>query len=62
MKRANDDLDAFDYLTSGIVDVAFVNLKAIEKSVNVGELRGLFQFTNVFCAFSLLLCITRTFL
>lgn len=39
MKRANDDLDAFDYLTSGIVDVAFVNLKVIEKNVNVGELR-----------------------
>lgn len=39
MKRANDDLDAFDYLTSGIVDVAFVNLKIIEKNVNVGELR-----------------------
>ncbi|GAB1859923.1 Transferrin [Camponotus japonicus] len=37
MKRANDDLEAFDYLTSSIVDVAFVNLKAIEKNVNVGD-------------------------
>lgn len=39
MKRENNDLEAFDYLTSDIVDVAFVNLKAIKMNVKVGELR-----------------------
>ncbi|KAM0730836.1 Transferrin [Formica fusca] len=37
MKRANDDLDAFNYLTSGIVDVAFVNLKIIESKTEIGD-------------------------
>lgn len=52
MKRANDDLDAFNYLTSGIVDVAFVNLKIIESKTEIGELRWLFQLTNVLCIIS----------
>lgn len=39
MKRENDDLDAFNYLISGIIDVAFVNLKVIKMNVKVGELR-----------------------
>ncbi|KMQ96612.1 transferrin isoform x4 [Lasius niger] len=36
-KRTNDDLDAFDYLTSGTVDVAFVNLKVIESKTEAGD-------------------------
>ncbi|XP_072760002.1 transferrin isoform X2 [Anoplolepis gracilipes] len=37
MKQANDDLEAFDYLTSNIVDVAFVNLKNIKSKIEAGD-------------------------
>ncbi|XP_011337868.1 transferrin isoform X2 [Ooceraea biroi] len=36
-EQAGDDLSAFEYLTSGRVDVAFVNLKVVEKKTKVGE-------------------------
>ncbi|KAL0113854.1 hypothetical protein PUN28_011293 [Cardiocondyla obscurior] len=36
-KHAGDDLTAFNYLTSGIVDVAFVNLKIIENKTEASD-------------------------
>lgn len=35
--RTNDDLYAFDYLISDVVDVAFVNLKIIESKTKTGD-------------------------
>ncbi|XP_018392136.1 PREDICTED: transferrin [Cyphomyrmex costatus] len=36
-EHAGDDLSTFNYLASGIVDVAFVNLKVIENKTEAGE-------------------------
>lgn len=36
--HSDDDLRAFNYLTSGIVDVAFINLRIIENKTEPGEL------------------------
>jgi len=38
-EHAGDDLSAFNYLVSDIVDVAFVNLKIIENKTEVGKFR-----------------------
>lgn len=46
-KHMGDDLSAFNYLASGIVDVAFVNLKIIENKTEAGELSRFNYFLRI---------------
>lgn len=48
-EHMGDDLSTFNYLTSGIVDVAFVNLKVIENKTEAGELRRLLRLCCLLC-------------
>lgn len=48
-EHVGDDLSTFNYLTSGIVDVAFINLKIIENKTEAGELRRLLRLYYLYC-------------
>jgi len=52
--ETGDDLTAFEYLTSGRVDVAFVNLKIIEKKTEMGKLRKFLLHYGLLLLFALL--------
>jgi len=45
-EHAGDDLSTFNYLASGVVDVAFVNLKVIENKTEASELSRLIVLVN----------------
>lgn len=53
-EHAGDDLSTFNYLASGIVDVAFVNLKIIENKTEAGESRRLTVFSVLYSAYYLI--------
>ena len=50
-EHADDDLSTFNYLASGVVDVAFVNLKVIENKTEAGELSRLIVSINFIMVF-----------